>query len=115
MLSNAAAAPEAVTETVVSLHHVSRYLADHHARRVSVPGNVLRHHGGVRHPQVWHTVHPQLRVDHRLRVTRRAHPAGAHVVVKVVSDVAGRAFPVCVTERVQVAALRIGNVEHLQN
>lgn len=63
------------------LDHIRSLLGHHHDRRYGIAVGPSRKHGRVHHPQVGHTEHPELRVDHRLRIVGRSHLASPRMMI----------------------------------
>lgn len=88
----------------VLFDHIRGLLADHDHRRVRVAADYGGHYGCVDHTQSVDAVHPEPRVDHRVRVAGRAHLARARRMVDSKRKVPERALPVRVTEQLVLLA-----------
>src|SRR5580693_4220478 len=62
---------------------VGHQLGDHHRAEMSVGADYLGHHGAVDNSQSVDSEYATIGIDHRARVGRGAHPAGACGVLRV--------------------------------
>lgn len=76
------------------LNHVGRLLGDHDDRRVGVGADQRGHYGRVDHPEPFHAVHSELRVDHGRLVPPGTHLGRADRVIYGHGVVSHHALPV---------------------